>query len=202
MKNRKSDTIRLEIREISDADNPPEKCPNCSSLKYTRLSYYFRDIQDLGTPDVKKVVRYESVVWICKDCGSHIVIKNPLVLDQISYMPGILEYVRRRVLEKGDAARRVLSDLQELHNVDVSISTINKWIDQKKAQDHSPTEFNQDDFAENFSGALNFDGTFRAVKSKKNEMQDAENEPLWLHLTHLPDGRLVAYWQEGKPKKK
>lgn len=202
MENKHSDSAYLEAREISDADNPPEKCPNCSSPNYTRLTYHIRDIQDLGTPTVKRIVRYESIVWICRNCHSNFVIKNPFILDQVTYMPGVLEYVRRRVLEKGDSARRVLSDLLELHNVQISISTITKWINQKKQKRESPTEFSEDDKLQDFSDTLNLDGTFRSVKSKKNEMQDVENEPLCLHLTHLPDGRLVAYWREEKPKMK
>jgi hypothetical protein len=53
-----------------------------------------------------------------------------------------------------------------------------------------------------FSGVLGVDGTFKAVKAKKNEIREDETAPLSLHLTHLEDGRLVAYWQTEKMKKK
>jgi transposase-like protein len=196
----KIDNVRVELREISDADNPPENCPQCLSHKFTRFSYYFRDIQDLGTPDVKKMVRYETVTWKCPDCDGSFIVKHPEVLDRKNYMPGVVKYVRQRVLKKGDSARRVLADLNELHNVDVTITTINNWINLNKKKE-VPTDFKDYHPISSYSGAVSYDGTFRAVKSKKNEIQDQGNERLWLQLTHLQDGRLVAYWRMVKVKK-
>ena len=132
--------VRVELREISDADNPPKNCPHCSSPNFTRFSYYFRDIQDLGTPDVKKMVRYETITWKCQECDGSFIVKHPEVLDRKNYMPGVVKYVRQRVLKKGDSARRVLADLNELHNVDVTITTINNWVNLNKKKE-VPTDF-------------------------------------------------------------
>ena len=194
------DDVRMELREISDADNPPENCPHCSSPNFTRLSYYFRDIQDLGTPDVKKMVRYETIIWKCQECGGSFIVKHPEVLDRKNYMPGVVKYVRQRVLKRGDSGRRVLADLNDLHNVEVTITTINSWINKNKKKE-VPTDFNDYPPITSYSGAVSYDGTFRAVKSRKNEIQGREDERLWLLLTHLPDGRLVAYWRMVKVKK-
>ena len=58
-------------------------------------------------------------------------------------MPGVIRYVLHRVLKKGDAARRVLSDLKDLHNVEITISTINKWIKNESSENSFPTNFSQ-----------------------------------------------------------
>ncbi len=117
--------VRVDIREISDADDPPKTCPHCKTPKYSRASYKYRDIQDLGEPGVRRIVRYEKVVWICKKCKTSFTLKNSEIFERHPYMPGVIKYVTHRVLNKGDSARRVLSDLRELHNVDVTISTLN-----------------------------------------------------------------------------
>lgn len=200
MVKKKNNDVRIEVRDISDADNPPDGCPHCNSTNFIRHTYYLRDIQDLGLPNVKKFVRYETVIWKCKDCNSSFAVKHPEVLDKTNYMPGVKEYVRERVLSKGDANRRVLWDLNNLHNVDVTITTINKWIN-KNATKELPTDFGNCPSFQHYSGTLSYDGTFKAVKSKKNETEDQATAPLWLRLTHLPDGRLVAYWREVKMKK-
>ena len=196
----KSPGIRHEIREISDADNPPEHCPYCKNSNFTRYSYNIREIQDLGDPRVKRIVRYESVVWICKKCETLFAIKNPEILERYKYMPSVIEYVLYRVLEKGDANRRVCRDLVELHNVEVSISTVNRWINEAKGDDKLPTKFSEEDQLKDFSGTFSIDGTFRTVKPKKNEMRADGNELPLLRLTHLQDGRLLVYWRLEKMK--
>lgn len=43
-------------------------------------------------------------------------------------MRGVIEYAVSRVLERGDSIRRVHQDLNELHHVEVSIGTVENWV--------------------------------------------------------------------------
>ncbi|MHA1148632.1 MAG: hypothetical protein ACTSR8_10350 [Promethearchaeota archaeon] len=49
MKDQKENGIEVEIRRHSDADFFPDKCPKCKMRNIKRLTYKFREIQDLGT---------------------------------------------------------------------------------------------------------------------------------------------------------
>jgi hypothetical protein len=106
------------------------------------------------------------------------------------------------VLGKGDSARRVTADLNELHHVDVSPTTVLGWIKAEEGSTGPATEFDPSDPAEDFSGVLSVDATFRAVKAKKNAARAAGNVAPILYLTRLADGRLAAYWHEGSPKRR
>ncbi len=204
--------VREEWRDVSDADTPPTCCPSCEAQEFTRSTYYFRDLQELGSPVVVRKVRYEAVTWKCKHCQTLFAFHNPLIPLRTPYMPEIVEYVKHRVIKKGDSSRRVAEDLKRLHNVTISDDTILTWINPKpktlestrnESFSYKPsTDFTNSPLVEDFSGVLGIDGTFKAVKAKKNEQPGVESEPLLLHLTHLPDGRLVAYWQPAKTKKK
>lgn len=228
MKLPKKGPIREEWLEISDADMPPETCPNCNSKNYRRLSYRIRILQELGSPSVARRVRYELVTWQCKKCEVSFTLHNPEIPSRSQCMPDVIEYARRRVLSRGDSAGRVANDLKDLHQVDISDDAILNWIylqedppEISKNQNNNqyrdeiggdrmqefqsqelPTSFTPIQELPNFSGVFGIDGTFKSVKAKKKRMHEEENEPLFLHLTYLPDGRLAAYWHEGKMKKK
>jgi len=190
--------IRVEIQDVSDADSPPESCPHCQSTNFIRSSYTLRDLQDLGAPGVKRIVRYEKIFWKCKKCNTSFVVKNSNFLERYRYTPSVIDYAIHRILNKGDSNRRVLADLKELHNVEISIGTINKWINDVDQSADLPTSFSEEEEFEEFSGAFSIDGTFRSVKKKKSAMPEEENKLLWLRLTHQKDGRLVAYWRQEK----
>lgn len=193
---------RVEAREVSDADLPPGECPHCGSPNYTRDSYYFRDLQDLGAPGVARRVRHESVTWVCKDCGATFCVKHPDIPERTPYMPPVIEYAARRVLDRGDSVRRVARDLNELHNVKVSPATVLSWVNAGGEQGGLPTDFEGAGVVEDFSGVLGVDATFKAVGSKKKLPAGEGGGPLLLRLTRLRDGRLAVYWLEGKPRKR
>jgi len=65
------DKLEVEIREHSDADFFPEKCPSCGGKEFTRKTYKMRTIQDLGTPTICRRIRYEKVTFICKNCDNY-----------------------------------------------------------------------------------------------------------------------------------
>ena len=68
MNEREENEIEVEIREHSDADFFPEKCPKCKLSKIKRLTYKFREIQDLGSPLICRRTHYERVYFQCKEC--------------------------------------------------------------------------------------------------------------------------------------
>jgi hypothetical protein len=196
---------RVETRTISDAESPPSCCPNCQSNMITRYSYYYRDLQELGSPIVARRVRYEAIAWYCKACQTTFALHNPLIPSRSPFMPEIMEYARYRILTKGDSAGRVVEDLHNLHQVEISDDTLLSWINPKQdpTKDALNATIEPEDFpTPEFSGVLGVDGTFKSVKAKKNEPLVDETGPHLLHLTHLPDGRLVAYWPAEKPKSK
>ena len=168
MKDKEKDKIEVEIREHSDADFFPEKCPNCKLSNLKRLTYKLREIQDLGTPLICRRIHYERVYFECKECGEVFTIEHPLVPINARYMPGVIKYAVVRVLEKGDSIRRVTQDLNELHLVKVSETTVQRWINERGKKEILPTDLSEEAPPDRFSGFLSLDGTFKSVKVKKN----------------------------------
>lgn len=125
MKEQKEDEIEVEIREHSDADFLPEKCPHCKERNLKKLTYKRRELQDLETPLICHRIHYERVYFECKECGEVFTIEHPLIPINARYMPGVIKYAIVRVLRKGDSIRRVTQDLNELHLVNVSETTVN-----------------------------------------------------------------------------
>ena len=152
MNDQEENEIEIEIREHSDADFFPEKCPKCKLSRIKRLTYKLREIQDLGTPLICRRTHYERV-------------SIPI---GARYMAGVIKYAVGRVLKKGDSIRRVTQDLNEFHLVKVSVTTIQRWINEHGEKDKISTDLSEEDPPDNFSGFLSLDGTFKSVKVKKN----------------------------------
>ena len=196
--------VQTEITEISDADRPPKACPSCGCTDYRRKTYHFRDLYALGDVRTKRIVRYEAITWECKECNTTFHMDYPEIPSNSPYLPSVKEYALYRIKKKGDSGRRVAEDLTVLHQVEVTSATVNSWVhDEKgKQKEEVPTKFDSDDTVKDFSKVLAIDGTFKAIKPKKNDQAKKLKGPSCLHLTRLKDGRLAAYWHEGKPKKK
>ena len=173
MKDLKKHEIEVEIREHSDADFFPEKCPNCKEKDIKRLTYKVRELQDLGTPLICRRIHYERVYFKCKKCGETFSIEHPLIPIGSTYMPGVIEYAVVRVLKKGDSIRRVTQDLNELHLVKVSQNTVQRWVNGHGEKDKMPTDLSKEAPPKDFSGFLSLDGTFKSVKVKKNDQKPA-----------------------------
>jgi len=86
-------------------------------------------------------------------------------------MPSVVKYAVSRVLDKGDSVRRVAQDLNEFHLVKVSVSTVQRWVNEEGKRDELPVDFSNEKPPENFSGFLSLDGTFKPVKLKKNSQK-------------------------------
>lgn len=84
-------------------------------------------------------------------------------------MSGVIQYAVSRVLERGDSIRRVTRDLNELHNVEVSVVTVENWINKHGNKDDITTDLSDESPPETFSGFMSLDGTFKSVKLKKND---------------------------------
>ena len=171
MKEETKNGTELEIREHSDADFPPTKCPFCSHKEIRRHTYSMREIQELGTPRICRRIRYERVYFKCKNCERVFTIEHPLIPIGTNYMPGVVEYAVSRVLERGDSIRRVTKDLNELHQVKVSVGTVEKWINKAGQKNKIATDFSNERPPEDFSGFISLDGTFKSVKTKKNDQK-------------------------------
>ena len=169
MNDQEENEIEVEIREHSDADFFPEKCSKCKLSKLKRLTYKFREIQDLGTPLICRRTHYERVYSQCKECEEIFTIEHPLIPIGARYMPSVIKYAVVRVLKKGDSIRRVTQDLNELHLVKVSETTVQRWINEHGEKDKVFTDLSEEDPPDNFSGFLSLDGTFKSVKVKKND---------------------------------
>ncbi|MHA1147085.1 MAG: hypothetical protein ACTSR8_02460 [Promethearchaeota archaeon] len=72
-----------------------------------------------------------------------------------------------RVLKKGDSINRVTQDLNELHLVKVSKTTVQRWVNEHGEKDKISNDLSEEDPPDNFSGFLSLDGTFKSVKVKK-----------------------------------
>ena len=169
MKDQKEDEIEVEIREHSDADFFPEKCPKCKKSSLKRFTYHLREIQDLGTPLICRRTHYERVYFQCKECEEVFTIEHPLIPIGARYMPGVIKYAVARVLKKGDSINRVTQDLNELHLVKVSKTTVQRWINEHGEKDKISIDLSEEAPPDNFSGFLSLDGTFKSVKVKKND---------------------------------
>ena len=169
MEERNEDGIEVEIREHSDADFYPTSCPSCYTSDIRRHTYKVRFIQDLGTPRICRRIRYERVYFKCKNCERVFGIKHPLIPIGSNYMPGVIEYAISRVLERGDSIRRVVRDLNELHHVNVSVVSVERWVNKSGRKEYIPNDLSEEDPPSQFSGFMSVDGTFKAVKTKKND---------------------------------
>jgi hypothetical protein len=162
--------VELEIREHSDADYFPERCPFCHLSKIIRHTYNIRFLEDLGAPHICRRIRYERVYFKCKSCEKVFGIEHPLISFNSKYIFGVIEYATSRILKRGDSIRRVTKDLNELHHVKVSLSTVEKWVNNSGEKEKSCVDFTHDPPPKNFSGFLSLDGTFKSVNIKKNDL--------------------------------
>ena len=145
------DKLEVEIREHSDADFFPDECPSCRCKEINRKTYKMRTIQDLGTPTICRRIRYEKVTFICTKCNATFSITHPLIPHRTSFMPGVIKYATLRILKEGDSIRRVTKDLNELHNVKVSVSEVKLWVDKEGKRGDLNIDFSNEAPPETFS---------------------------------------------------
>jgi len=169
MEERNENGIEVEIREHSDADFYPTMCPTCYTSDIRRHTYKVRFIQDLGGPRICRRVRYERVYFKCKNCGMIFTIEHSLIPISSKYMPGVIEYAISRILERGDSIRRVVRDLNELHHVEVSVVSVERWVNKHGRKEPISSDLSEEDPPDQFSGFISVDGTFKSVKTKKND---------------------------------
>jgi len=106
-----------------------------------------------------------------KNVRKRLLLNIPLVGKNSQYMPGVIEYAASRVLDRGDSTRRVTKDLNELHYVEVSVGTVEKWINERGEKGKLSEDFPEEDPPPDFSGFISVDGTFKSVKLKKNDLK-------------------------------
>ena len=192
-----------EYKVVSDADKRPRECVACGCDRIIRRGHQFHDMQDLGTPTIKRILRHEKITWECKQCKNQFMLVHPDVPSDTTYTDDVKTYVFKRVLDKGDAANRVAADLRELHNVQVTPQAIGDWMkEEREKSEHTPGG-GECQVRPRPPAVLTLDGTFKAAATKKNEDGPGiGGGQSWLHLTRLKDGRLAAYWLLGKRQDK
>jgi len=173
MEDNLKDGIELEIREHSDADFFPKKCPFCNLKEIKRHTYKIRFLEDLGAPHICRRIRYERVYFKCKSCEKVFGIEHPMIPFNSKYMSGVIEYAISRILERGDSIRRVTRDLNELHHVNVSLGTVETWVNTRGEKEKMVSDFTEVPPPNDFSGFLSLDGTFKSVNIKKNDLHES-----------------------------
>lgn len=187
--NREESTL---YKEVSERDLKPDSCIFCKSSEFSIATHKIRDLQDLGTPTRKCILRHEQVWYKCKKCGKIFRVLEPSMPTNTSYSDDVKIYAFHRILKEGDSTRRVARDLRKLHSVEIEETTIGKWVRGKTREDLKPSKIKELVTEKYNVKGLTCDGTFRAVSLKKNEKMTAENVLSWLHLTRLKNGKLVA----------
>ncbi len=188
-----------EYKVVSDRDLRPGKCVACGGDRIIRRGHQYHDMQDLGTPSVKRILRHEKITWECKQCHALFMLVHPDVPADTEYADDVRAYVFKRVLDKGDAANRVAADLHDLHNVEVTPRAISNWVKREREKTERAPVTSTRPARRRPPAVLTMDGTFKAAATKKNGAgPSTSGEPSWLHLTRSRDGRLVAYWLLGK----
>lgn len=202
MGNKKKKETVTEYDVISERDLKPDTCVHCGSDRIIIATHTFHDLQDMGSPHVKRVKRHEQVRWRCEACGEEFRVFEPSIPRRATYTDEVILYATSRVLEKGDSARRVSSDLKEYHNVDMNHSTLSKIVKQrqKSAVKDGMVVLDTDEKIE--VDVLKCDGTFKAVSTKKNGRGSSKKGLSSLHVTRLKNGKLVAILPLGKTKRK
>lgn len=198
---KKSETV-AEYNLISERELKPDACISCGSEKITIATHVLHDIQDMGSPSVKRVKRHEQVRWRCGKCGKEFRVFEPTIPRRATYTDDVILYATSRVLDKGDSARRVASDLKEFHNVDVDHSTISKWVKdmEKSGVKKGMVVLDSDEKFE--VDHISCDGTFKAVSSKKNDPAWFKKGLSSLHVIRLKNGKLVAILPLEKAKQR
>ncbi len=192
---------KVEYQRVSDTDIRPKECAACGGEEIIRRGHQFHDMQDLGTPTTKRILRHEKITWECKRCKMQFMLVRPDVPSDTSYTDDVKTYVFKRVLGKGDAMNRVAADLRELHNVEVTPQAICEWV--KAERERSQETAGEEPAETQAAPVLSLDGTFKAARTKKNAAGPRTGSgPSCLHLTRLKDGRLAAYWLPGNEKER
>ena len=193
----------------SDKDKRPRNCIACAGDHIIIRGHQYHDMEDIGTPTIKRILRHEKITWECKDCGTKFMLINPDVPYDTEYTDDVKTYALKRVLDRGDAANRVAADLRELHNVEVTPQAIGEWVKRERDKILSEPAEGGEDSEEvgepriEPAPVLTLDGTFKAATTKKNAgAPGTAGGPSWLHLTRLKDGRLAAFWLPGSAKKR
>ncbi len=67
-----------EFNVVSDKEMRPRECVGCGSNAIINRGPQFHDMQDLGTPTIKSVLRHEKITWECKQASDKEISENIL----------------------------------------------------------------------------------------------------------------------------
>ncbi|MHA1317964.1 MAG: helix-turn-helix domain-containing protein [Candidatus Heimdallarchaeaceae archaeon] len=126
-----------------------------------------KELQELGTPFTCRGIFYERIYFKFNECGKIFMIEHSFIPINAKYIPSVVKYAVSRLLDKGDSVRRVAQDLNELHLVKVSVSTVQRWVNEEGKRNELLVDFSDEKPPENFSGFFSLDDTFKLVRLKK-----------------------------------
>lgn len=196
----------VELVDETGCSIQKTSCPHCNSPDIVRINSYIRDVQDLGTVNRKKVLRFESITLKCKSCSKNFHLENEKILKGSRYTKDVLETCLMLIFEDGYSALGVKEHMKRFYNVLIDRSTVLKWanIHGKMFCEKKNLEYQKN--LDEFSGFLSLDGTFKKFQPKrkynKKSRGKGKKKDSWLQLISLPDGTLLALWDEEKIESK
>ena len=196
----------VKIVQLPEPDMGELVCPYCESSGIVRSHSRWREVLDLGTKHIGKLLEFESIHLKCKSCTKIFPFEREEILPVISISKDVLDTILTFYFDFGHSERTVVKMLEYVHSVKVSRESVHNWI-KKYGKDYC--EKNIQKYKEgrgDFSGCMTIDGTFSPLNLDKDDKIRVPNGKKktvsWLQLTQLPDGTLVAIWEEEKTKKK
>jgi hypothetical protein len=170
------------------------------------VNRYARKIPDLGTKTVRKFIEFNSIHVKCNLCSRIFLVKRKNIIPNLSVSEDVLDTVLTLYYDFGHSGKMIELMMEKLYSVKLKSATILKWIRKYGEEFCKKNELEYQDPQKEFSGVVAIDGTFPNMKFIDDSDDDLTNGKKkvvpYLLLTQLPDGTLVAIWEEEKTKKK
>jgi len=196
----------VQIIPLPEPDLASLTCPSCGAHDLVRSHSYGRTISDLGTKEVRKFLEFENIHLQCNSCGKIFPLRREGIIPGLSVSGAVLDMVLTFYFEFGNSLGKIVKLMERLYSVSLKDKTILKWIKThgKEYCQKNNTAFKEP--REESSGIIAFDGTFPALDFDKQAepcIPRVKKKPVsWLRLTSLPDGTLLAIWDEARPNSK
>jgi hypothetical protein len=151
-------------------------------------------------------VEFERIHLKCKSCDKYFPLERENILPGLSISKEVLETILMLYFDFGNPERTVARLLESLYSVKVSQESIHNWIKKfgKDYCERNSLKYKED--IEDFDGCIAIDGTFPYLNLDTEDKTRVPNTKKrgvsWLQLTQLPDGTLVAIWEEEKTKRR
>ncbi|MFW9879012.1 MAG: hypothetical protein ACFFG0_38525 [Candidatus Thorarchaeota archaeon] len=185
--------IETVIIDRTEEDYQNRLCPKCNSRKKHRVNIYTREIHDLGSLHVQKIIKFDSVTFKCLDCGSYYLVTIEEALKGYRYSIGVIEVAMELMIGSGLSAAKAADFLESLYNVKVAIDTLHKWFNTFKSEYLKHHKLVNLKNIKEYSGYITVDTTFSVFennsKQKSNNKNKSKKKGLSLFLTPIGSGK-------------